>query len=154
MFKLLKIFRLLKLSDQLKNNKNVKNILSKFSFSQQISEFLNFTLIIILFTHITGCFWFFLSKIVEHENWLQYFNLHGKETIFDQYMLSFYWAISTICTVGFGDVIPINVVEYIFNIIWIGVGVGFYSYTIGSLSAMLRISNAKKSIISSRFAYL
>ncbi len=58
-------------------------------------------------------------------------------SVYDLYTLSLYWAISTICTVGFGDVVPVNNMEKILNIIWITIGVGFYSYTIGTLSNIL-----------------
>ena len=61
------------------------------------------------------------------------------------YFLSFYWAISTICTVGFGDVVPITLIEKVFNLIWIMVGVAFYSYTVGTLSTMMNNLNKKKS---------
>lgn len=72
----------------------------------------------------------------------------------ENYILSFYWAITTICTVGFGDIYPVNFIEKIFNIIWIMVGVAFYSYTVGTLTTILNNLNKKKSTISSRFAFL
>ena len=46
------------------------------------------------------------------------------------------------------------IIEKIFNIIWICVGVAFYSYTIGTLSSILNYSNKQKSIISSQFSFI
>lgn len=44
--------------------------------------------------------------------------------------------------------------EKVFNIIWICVGVAFYSYTIGTLSTILNYTNKKKSFISSQFSFI
>lgn len=55
---------------------------------------------------------------------------------------------------GFGDVYSVNFLEKIFNLIWIMVGVAFYSYTVGTLTTILNNMNKKKSDISSRFAFL
>jgi hypothetical protein len=67
---------------------------------------------------------------------------------FNLYITSFYWAITTICTVGYGDVKGISDLEKIFNIIWIFVGVAFYSYTVGTLNSIISANNRKKSLIS------
>jgi hypothetical protein len=91
---------------------------------------------ILLFTHITGCFWYYLTKFPADQHWDTNFE-DADTTISDLYILSLYWAISTICTVGFGDVVPVNNLEIIINIVWITIGVGFYSYTIGTLSNIL-----------------
>lgn len=40
-------------------------------------------------------------------------------------------------TVGYGDIAPLTTAERIIAIIWMMVGVGFYSFTIGNLSTIL-----------------
>ena len=87
--------------------------------------------------------------MLQDENLIQ-----KNSTNIELYLLSFYWAISTICTVGFGDVHPVNILEKIFNLLWIMMGVAFYSYTVGTLTTILNNLNKKKSNISSRFAFL
>ena len=153
LFKLLKIFRLLRLSENLLKNKKLTQVVNFFKINQQFNEFLFFFIIIILLTHITGCFWFFLTKLNENDNWITHYS-YKANSITSKYFISFYWAISTICTVGFGDITPTNIIERFFNLIWIMVGVGFYSYTIGSLSSILNQLMKRKSIISSRFSFI
>ena len=65
--------------------------------------------------------------------------------------MSFYWAITTICTVGFGDIYPTNLHEKIFCLVWIMVGVAFYTYTLSSLTTMVNSFYKRKLSISKRF---
>ena len=154
--KIFKIFRILKLSDRLKTNPYAKAFLNKLDINHKFNEFFWFMGIILLLTHITGCLWFYLTVFNENNNWL--YNFFNGSTIgvggMDLYVLSIYWAMTTIATVGFGDIYPTNNLERTFNIIWITVGVAFYSYTIGTLSTILSNANSQKSIISSRFSFL
>ena len=112
-----------------------------------------FTLLMLLFTHISGCFWYYLTKFNTENYWLMNFENENKSEI-NLYILSLYWAISTICTVGFGDIHPINLLEKILNIIWISVGVAVYSYMIGSLSNILKNLYENKNKVLKRFAFL
>lgn len=139
-FKLLKIIRLVKFSEKLSQNRNTKKITNLLNGNKQAKDFFSFFIIILILTHITACLWFFLTKIQGNVNWTIKINFENSNVI-DKYLASFYWAISTICTVGFGDITAVTSLEKIFNIIWICVGVAFYSYTIGTLSSILNYNN-------------
>ena len=58
-------------------------------------------------------------------------------------MLSIYWAISTIATVGYGDIHPYGVNEKLFTLLWMVIGVAFYSYTVSTLSNIMLDSNSE-----------
>jgi len=58
-------------------------------------------------------------------------------------MLSIYWAITTIATVGYGDIHPFGVTEKLFTLVWMIVGVAFYSYTVSTLSSIMLGSNSE-----------
>lgn len=152
-FKLFKIFRILKISDRYKKNRKKHSLSSLLSINSQVEEFMTFFSVILLLTHITGCLWYFLSTFENENSWISQLDV-PTESAFDQYTLSLYWAITTICTVGFGDIHAFTVTEKIFNLFWLCVGVAFYSYVIGTLSSMLNTQNATKAIINSRFSYL
>ena len=53
-----------------------------------------------------------------------------------QYIVSVYWALQTLTTVGYGDVTPRSVYEKIAGLIWMIIGVGFYAFTIGNLASI------------------
>ena len=50
---------------------------------------------------------------------------------------------TTITTVGLGDITPNNSKEIIFCTVFIVMGTGFYSYAIGSISSILGHSDSK-----------
>lgn len=50
------------------------------------------------------------------------------------YIVSYYWALQTLTTVGFGDIGQHDAIEHVFASIWMISGVGFYSYIIGTMT--------------------
>ena len=52
-------------------------------------------------------------------------------------MFSLSWALATLTTVGYGDITAYTIEERTLALIWMVVGVGFYSFNIGNLSAMI-----------------
>lgn len=63
-----------------------------------------------------------------------------------------YWAFTTVTTVGYGDILARTDLELIMAIIWMILGVGFYSFTIGSLSSMLGVIDSRDTILKAKLA--
>jgi hypothetical protein len=57
--------------------------------------------------------------------------------MWDQYVASFYFAITTVSTVGFGDIIPHSTGERLFVIAAMVVGGGMYGFIIASLASVV-----------------
>jgi ABC-type siderophore export system fused ATPase/permease subunit len=57
-----------------------------------------------------------------------------------------YWAFQTLTTVGYGDCLPVNMTEFILNIIWMISGVIFYSILVASVTSNIQAeaNNADK----------
>jgi voltage-gated potassium channel Kch len=53
------------------------------------------------------------------------------------YLAGLYFAITTLTTVGYGDISAGTTGEYIICILWMMFGVGFYSLLAGTLSSVL-----------------
>lgn len=54
-----------------------------------------------------------------------------------KYITSLYWSIQTLTTVGYGDVSAVSIPEQIIAILWMIIGVGFYSITISNISILI-----------------
>ncbi|CAD8069427.1 unnamed protein product [Paramecium sonneborni] len=68
---------------------------------------------------------------------LLYEGIESKDNDISIYIQGLYWAIQTVTVVGYGDVPLTTSMQYNLTIIWIFIGVGFYSLTIGNLADIL-----------------
>lgn len=89
-------------------------------------------LLLIFSCHVVGCIWYFVASLTEDENW-NYMDV----TTFDKYIVSMYWAVQTVLTVGYGDVIFKSWPTRIFAIVWMLVSVYVFSFAVGSLASFL-----------------
>ena len=92
--------------------------------------------------------WYFSSKINDfnEDTWV-YRKGYLDRSIGSKYIISFYWSIQTVLTVGYGDISSVTTLEKWMSISWMMVGVGFYSYIIGTVAQVLeKIDNRKSSL--------
>lgn len=106
-----------------------------------------------MLTHVSCCLFYLLVQFESGESWTDSVAFPSGSSL-GMYITSFYWAITTICTVGYGDVHSVTDTERIFNILWIFTGVAFYSYTVGTLTNIISSNNLKKSQISNQFEFI
>jgi hypothetical protein len=68
---------------------------------------------------------------------------HSNTNIDDvtKYVTSLYWVVETLSTVGYGDIIPANNLQYLYATIIMLFGVGMYGFIIGNVANILAKSN-------------
>ena len=59
-----------------------------------------------------------------------------------QYLAALYWAMSTMTTVGYGDITPQSDAERAYCMVGMVVGGGFYGYVIGIIATLVAVSDA------------
>jgi voltage-gated potassium channel len=74
--------------------------------------------------------------------WILIYPITPDTDITTYYIKCFYWALTTLTTIGYGDIVPINNIGRIYTCIIMIIGVGMYGVVIGSITRM--ISNADK----------
>lgn len=153
LYKLLRVVRIVKVFRHYKESEVFEKIQDFLQLNSRIYKLIKFLLTVCLCVHIMGCFWFFSAKLQDFspDTWVVRYGYKDSSNQ-EQYMASIYWAFTTVTTVGYGDIAAGNGFEQILCIFWMIVGVGFYSFTIGSLSAFLSAIDTRDSILSSKLA--
>ena len=69
--------------------------------------------------------------------WLVIHRLEANMGSFENYINALYWSITTVTTVGYGDITPDNTIEKIYTIFTMIVGLGFYGFLIGNIARLI-----------------
>lgn len=146
LYRLFKITKLFRIAKMMKNSSKIfrhMNILLKISMAFERIFWFGFTYLILL--HLVTCLWVFVGKYnLTSVNWI---SIGGYEDVPDEelYVISLYWTVTTFTTVGYGDILAVNITEKLFTIIVMTLGIIFYSYSVSSLTNVLSNLDSKKS---------
>jgi len=118
-----------------------KSIMDKFSYSVN--------LIIIMFTsiHVLACCWIYIGRKFSC-TWIKAgCDTDANKSFVDEYgeiednytvlVTSIYWVITTLTTVGYGDFKGFSNEEYIFQMIVEFLGIGLFSFLMGSINSLV-----------------
>ena len=154
--KLIRLFRLprlIKLIDISRFNQLLKSLFENNSQEERLMmqylvmyAYKIFRLFIIAFiiTYFSGCVWYLVIEEFKNEAESSFYfkNKMGDKDNFSRLIISCYFALSTLSTVGYGDYYPITDVEIITAVSLMLCGVAFFSYIMGSFIDI--ISNYQK----------
>ena len=95
------------------------NILKRFLYHYTIIykwfNTANFLFLFIIYSHILACIFVFLSYL-DNPSWITNQNLINSSKG-EIYIASFYYVFATVFTVGYGDIVSVNIYERVFNLI-------------------------------------
>ena len=146
-YRLTRLFRLIKIFSK-KNHitKLTRNLLDKFHINIQIERLIYYLVGLFMFIHLSSCLFFFITKLEDFspDSWVNRLGLTDSSP-FELYITSFYWSLTTVTTVGYGDVVSNTKYEKIYNLFIMSFGVVMYSFLIGMLSNIVEIIDQKNS---------
>ena len=144
-FLLLKIFKIFK---TFKNSsiKAINKFLNKNNFFSDWKAVFAYVILILFALHIAGCYFIFLGNNI-YPGWFAE-GLKSESTI-DIYIASIYYVVTTLTTVGYGDIIVNSKYQRLFQIVLLIVGTLSYSWLLTYISnyikrIMRNILNMKK----------
>lgn len=148
-YKLIKMTRLVRMLKIVKErNKLVKYLGEVLKIGVGFERLLFAILLFLIACHIIACLWIFAGRVqqgenslaefcaTEHANWICV-NEFGSSSDITLYFSAFYFTVTTITTVGYGDISAYNTVERIICIVLMITGVISFSFASGSLSSIL-----------------
>uniref|UniRef100_A0A7S0WLM2 Cyclic nucleotide-binding domain-containing protein n=1 Tax=Pyramimonas obovata TaxID=1411642 RepID=A0A7S0WLM2_9CHLO len=135
LLRLIRLTRLLTLLQRLEKD---------FSYNYYIVTFSKFLTLVIMATHWEACGFFFIAKQIDfspkswaHGDNLPYIENLRSEPTLKQYVTSAYWALTTITTVGYGDINPVSEYEKIYAICLMIVNMGITTYLLGNIALIV-----------------
>ena len=156
MYRLLRLTRMLKLlrSDR-SGNVCLDRVQAILSLKQSALKVIFFIFSIILALHLMGCSWYMVAAVQEFspDTWVVTAELVDANPA-DQYIAAVYWAVSTLATVGYGDIVPGTPAERIVCIFWMIFGLCLFSLSVNALASILHNIHTKESILETHLAAL
>ena len=135
LFKLIRMVRLLKTKH---TNKVTRFFLDIFKINVNVERLIYFIVAFLLLNHLAACIWYYVARIQEFEPecWVTRLGYIDSSDI-EIYTISFYWTLTTVTTVGYGDINAGTNIERVYNLFLMSFGVIMYSFAIGSLSSIV-----------------
>jgi hypothetical protein len=145
------LIRLLKFFKFFLKHDNHFNLMKLFKISANMTFIFSFTLYFTI-NHLLACVFIFLSKL-EVGGWVDIYGFTDSEP-FDVYVASFYFNSATIFTIGYGDIICVNIYERSYNVLLLMVGILIYSYAVSVLSRYVQNQDEKTAKFGKRLEIL
>lgn len=82
-------------------------------------------------------FWLFLTAHWLACGWLALGGIQQEGDQFTLYLRSLYWCITTLATVGYGDIVPKTNPQTMYAMLVMLLGVGVYGYVVGNVASLL-----------------
>ena len=118
-------FRLIRLLKVFRAFQTLKKTKSSSHFNPNMIRMALLVFWILITAHFVACGWVFLE---------------GKNTGMDnatQYIRALYWTITTLTTIGYGDITPVERVQIIYTMFVQIIGAGLYGFIIGNIASLI-----------------
>ena len=148
--KLLRLSRVLKL---FKNITQLEHIDWLMGVNQRVWRLIKVLLGAFLSLHIVACLWHFSARAYNYSADTWVFRYGYLDAVPGElYETSLYWALTTLTTIGYGDIVPLTPIEKGIAMAWMIAAVYLISFSVGSLAAAAASAETKDKVINEKIA--
>lgn len=151
LYRLIRILRMVKMLRVFRKSSELKEWISSLNVSAGMIRMLNVLTVQIFMVHLMACFWFLTATLEDnlYDTWVGARGIINESQGY-QYFNSMYWAFQTVTTVGYGDFSISTQSEYVLALLWMFIGVNFYSFSIGNVSSIIASMDSKATLLNSK----
>jgi CRP-like cAMP-binding protein len=147
--------RLLRMLKLLKVQRIIDELEDAFVTSMQLLKIVQMVAGLVYLMHILGCFWYFIASTGEHDKtWLTSYDggsgLTKPTSV--KYLYSVYWALTTLTTVGFGDIVPTNNTERVYVLCSLLIGALVFGYMLSAIGELVNTLDKNAVVLDDKFA--
>lgn len=157
LYRLIKMAKLIRVVKVFKTRSEVLKYISEIcKVDSGVEKLIWFLMTFLLMIHILACLWIFIgiySLLDTTDNWIVRSGLQDNGTS-ELYITGLYWCVTTLATVGYGDIHPYNTSERLFTSGVMLIGIFIYSYIIGSLTNLLSNLDTRKAKLTKKLEIL
>lgn len=134
--KLMKLIRLIRIAKE--KTKIFKYATDILKLGEGLARLFFFSIVAFLVIHVISCLWVFFAGFSENfkGTWMDDEVIQGMTDI-EIYLIAVYFAVTTITTVGYGDISAKNEVERIFCLIIMIIGVTLFSTAASTITSIM-----------------
>ena len=152
LFRVLRIFKIFKL---FKYNKKFQQWFGYLNLRATTTKMLKLVLFGAFLIHLFSCLWYLTAKLddLNDDTWVVRKGLIYAPTVL-LYSESVYWAVQVLTTVGYGDFGAATTAEYLINLVWMLVGVGYYQIVFGQIISIITAHSSNSSMLDNKLKAL
>jgi len=144
--RILKVSRVLKIAKLLRlfrMKKVVERMEDYITIGRNTGKMLRLLVITLVMAHVNACGWSFMSRITDQfyeASWQRSYMdgyLLDESEVSKEYLVSLMWTVMTMTTVGYGDVVPSNDAERVYEIYMMILSCAFYGFILGSMATLV-----------------